>query len=108
MDCHQHHDGEEQIIFRRKQLLERFPNLLLILVPRHPGASATPARWCRKRNELHPAQHRRNPVEQYQVVIGDTMGELMLLYGIADLAFVGGSLGGGHNPLEPPPMRYRY
>jgi hypothetical protein len=38
-----------------------------------------------------------------QVVIGDTMGELMLLYGIADLAFVGGSLveRGGHNPLEP-------
>jgi hypothetical protein len=37
------------------------------------------------------------------VVIGDTMGELMLLYGIADLAFVGGSLveRGGHNPLEP-------
>jgi 3-deoxy-D-manno-octulosonic-acid transferase len=35
-------------------------------------------------------------------VIGDTMGELMLLYGIADLAFVGGSLvdRGGHNPLE--------
>ncbi len=28
---------------------------------------------------------------QYPVVIGDTMGELMLLYGIADLAFVGGS-----------------
>ena len=35
-------------------------------------------------------------------MIGDTMGELMLLYGIADLAFVGGSLveRGGHNPLE--------
>ncbi len=40
---------------------------------------------------------------QYPVVIGDTMGELMLLYGIADLAFVGGSPveRGGHNPLEP-------
>ncbi|MCZ5678444.1 hypothetical protein O5624_05330 [Escherichia coli] len=35
-------------------------------------------------------------------MVGDTMGELMLLYGIADLAFVGGSLveRGGHNPLE--------
>ena len=42
------------------------------------------------------------PDAQTQVVIGDTMGELMLLYGIADLAFVGGSLveRGGHNPLE--------
>ena len=43
------------------------------------------------------------PSGSTQVVIGDTMGELMLLYGIADLAFVGGSLveRGGHNPLEP-------
>jgi 3-deoxy-D-manno-octulosonic-acid transferase len=43
------------------------------------------------------------PSNSTQVVIGDTMGELMLLYGIADLAFVGGSLveRGGHNPLEP-------
>lgn len=42
------------------------------------------------------------PSAQTQVVIGDTMGELMLLYGIADIAFVGGSLveRGGHNPLE--------
>src|SRR5471030_308634 len=42
------------------------------------------------------------PSASTQVVIGDTMGELMLLYGIADLAFVGGSLveRGGHNPLE--------
>ncbi len=43
------------------------------------------------------------PSSSTRVVIGDTMGELMLLYGIADLAFVGGSLveRGGHNPLEP-------
>ena len=42
------------------------------------------------------------PSSSTQVVVGDTMGELMLLYGIADLAFVGGSLveRGGHNPLE--------
>ena len=37
------------------------------------------------------------------MVLGDTMGELMLMYGISDIAFVGGSLvkHGGHNPLEP-------
>ena len=56
------------------------------------------------RLQLHPAQQRRNPVRQHPVVIGDTMGELMLLYGIADLAFVGGSLveRGGHNRWKPP------
>ncbi len=62
-----------------------------------------PARWCKRRFQLYPAQQRRNPSGSTQVVIGDTMGELMLLYGIADLAFVGGSPveRGGHNPLEP-------
>ena len=37
------------------------------------------------------------------MILGDTMGELMLMYGISDIAFVGGSLvkHGGHNPLEP-------
>ena len=57
----------------------------------------------KRRFQLHPAQQRRNPSGSTQVVIGDTMGELMLLYGIADLAFVGGSLveRGGRNPLEP-------
>lgn len=43
------------------------------------------------------------PQAETQVVLGDTMGELMLLYAMADVALVGGSLvaHGGHNPLEP-------
>lgn len=38
-----------------------------------------------------------------QVLVGDTMGELLFLYALADIAFVGGSLvpNGGHNLLEP-------
>jgi len=40
---------------------------------------------------------------QTQMLLGDTMGELLFLYALADIAFVGGSLvaTGGHNPLEP-------
>ena len=40
---------------------------------------------------------------QTAVLLGDTMGELLFLYALADIAFVGGSLvaTGGHNPLEP-------
>src|SRR5699024_5183610 len=43
------------------------------------------------------------PVPTDQVLLGDTMGELMQFYACADVAFVGGSLipGGGHNYLEP-------
>jgi 3-deoxy-D-manno-octulosonic-acid transferase len=43
------HDGEEQIILQaHKKLLETFPNLLLILVPRHPERFPTPVRWCKR------------------------------------------------------------
>ena len=43
------------------------------------------------------------PAADQQVLVGDTMGELVFLYACADLAFVGGSLvpNGGHNYLEP-------
>ncbi|PKH23903.1 3-deoxy-D-manno-octulosonic acid transferase [Enterobacterales bacterium CwR94] len=99
------HEGEEDIILRaHRQLLETFPNLLLILVPRHPERFST-ARELTQKLGFSFTQRSSNeiPSGSTQVVIGDTMGELMLLYGIADLAFVGGSLveRGGHNPLEP-------
>lgn len=99
------HDGEEAIILEaHRALLNKFPDLLLILVPRHPE------RFKDARDLVHKAGFSFTlrstgeiPSSSTQVVIGDTMGELMLLYGIADLAFVGGSLveRGGHNPLEP-------
>ncbi|BDH44001.1 3-deoxy-D-manno-octulosonic acid transferase [Salmonella enterica subsp. enterica serovar Choleraesuis] len=99
------HEGEETVILEaHKALLQKFPELLLILVPRHPERFPDAERLvreagmsfiCRSSGEV--------PSGGTQVVIGDTMGELMLMYGIADLAFVGGSLieRGGHNPLEP-------
>lgn len=99
------HEGEETVLLAaHKQLLQCIPNLLLILVPRHPERFSSVI-------ELTEAEKLRyitrssgdNPTEATQVIIGDTMGELMLLYGVSDVAFVGGSLieRGGHNPLEP-------
>lgn len=98
------HDGEEAIILDSHQrLLQQFPDLLLILVPRHPERF-TDAEALTRKAGLHYLTRSSGeiPTAETQVVIGDTMGELMLLYGIADLAFVGGSLveRGGHNPLE--------
>lgn len=99
------HDGEETIILAaHKALLTQFPDLLLLLVPRHPE------RFSEAQRLTHDAglsfifrSSGEVPSADTQVIIGDTMGELMLMYGIADLAFVGGSLieRGGHNPLEP-------
>ena len=99
------HDGEEQIILQaHRKLLDTFPDLLLILVPRHPERFADAREMVQKAGMSFTLRSTGEiPSNSTQVVIGDTMGELMLLYGIADLAFVGGSLveRGGHNPLEP-------
>ncbi len=99
------HEGEESIILdTHRKLLARFPDLLLILVPRHPERFDTAREMVQKgRFSFILRSSGEIPSVSTQVVIGDTMGELMLLYGIADLAFVGGSLveRGGHNPLEP-------
>lgn len=98
------HEGEESIILAaHRKLLARFPTLLLILVPRHPERFSVAREMTRKAGFSYTLRSSGEiPSGDTQVVIGDTMGELMLLYGIADLAFVGGSLveRGGHNPLE--------
>ncbi|MGP1956475.1 MAG: lipid IV(A) 3-deoxy-D-manno-octulosonic acid transferase [Arsenophonus sp. NC-PE1-MAG3] len=98
------HEGEESIILQaHTKLVKQFSNLLLILVPRHPERFMQ-AKTLTKKAKLRYICRSKNqvPNADTQVIIGDTMGELMLLYGIAHLAFVGGSLvkKGGHNPLE--------
>ncbi|WP_118986043.1 lipid IV(A) 3-deoxy-D-manno-octulosonic acid transferase [Photorhabdus sp. CRCIA-P01] len=98
------HDGEESIILDAHcKLLKQCPSLLLILVPRHPERFIKAEELTKKAGLSYILRSSdKIPDANIQVVIGDTMGELMLLYGIADLAFVGGSLveRGGHNPLE--------
>ncbi|MDF7650873.1 lipid IV(A) 3-deoxy-D-manno-octulosonic acid transferase [Candidatus Pantoea formicae] len=99
------HEGEEAIILdAHRRLLNQFPDLLLILVPRHPERFKDACDLAQKRGFSFTLRSSGEiPSSATQVVIGDTMGELMMLYGIADIAFVGGSLveRGGHNPLEP-------
>ncbi|GAL59444.1 3-deoxy-D-manno-octulosonic-acid transferase [Pseudescherichia vulneris NBRC 102420] len=98
------HEGEENAVIEAHQtLLREFPNLLLILVPRHPERFPDAINLVRQAGLSYTTRSSGEvPSSSTQVVVGDTMGELMLLYGIADLAFVGGSLveRGGHNPLE--------
>ncbi|MEH6909357.1 MAG: lipid IV(A) 3-deoxy-D-manno-octulosonic acid transferase, partial [Oceanicoccus sp.] len=96
--------GEDEIILRAfAQLTERWPNLLLLLVPRHPERFKQVAELSRQAGFSTALRSLPDSVtEQTQVIIGDTMGELLLFYGCADIAFVGGSLvaTGGHNMLE--------
>jgi len=99
------HAGEdEQVLRAHRQVLDALPDALLILVPRHPERFDSVARQV---SETGFGMVRRSsgalPAADQQVLVGDTMGELVFLYACADLAFVGGSLvpNGGHNYLEP-------
>jgi len=99
------HAGEDEVILAaHRQLLAERPDALLILVPRHPERFAQVFELSR--GEGFASQRRSTGevvVAGTQVLVGDTLGELLFLYALADLAFVGGSLipNGGHNLLEP-------
>ncbi|MBS7662246.1 lipid IV(A) 3-deoxy-D-manno-octulosonic acid transferase [Pseudomonas lalucatii] len=99
------HAGEDEIVLAaHRRLLADQPDALLLLVPRHPEHFAAVFELCRRQGF---ATRRRSsgeaPDAADQVLLGDTMGELLFLYALADCAFVGGSLvaNGGHNLLEP-------
>ncbi|KRW57769.1 lipid IV(A) 3-deoxy-D-manno-octulosonic acid transferase [Pseudomonas sp. TTU2014-080ASC] len=99
------HLGEdEQILAAHQQLLQQWSDALLILVPRHPERFGTVYELCQ--NQGFTTRRRsigENVQPTDQVLLGDTMGELLFMYALADVAFVGGSLvpHGGHNLLEP-------
>jgi 3-deoxy-D-manno-octulosonic-acid transferase len=103
------HAGEEEACLRaHRRVQEQFPNALLILVPRHPERFDGIAALTDKQGFRFVRRSRATQCEaSTEVLLGDTMGELMLFYAAADVAFVGGSLVdiGGHNLLEPAALK---
>ncbi len=104
------HRGEDEIILDAySQVLEQRPDLLLVLVPRHPerfdevAALCSEAGYRLQRRSDGGADDRSQLESSVQIVLGDTMGELLSFCGASDLTFVGGSLVdvGGHNLIEP-------
>lgn len=103
------HQGEDEIILQAHQtLLKEHPNLLLILVPRHPERFVIVEQLIKnfkftlqKLDQLKKIDT-ANIKPDTRVLLGNTMGDLPLLYGLSNIAFIGGSLveRGGHNPLE--------
>jgi 3-deoxy-D-manno-octulosonic-acid transferase len=99
------HENEERIVLQSfTALRDAFPDILLVLVPRHPerfGRAVDAARAAglsvARRSEVAAC-----PPDADCFVV-DTMGELLRYYAAGDIAFVGGSLEpiGGHNVLEP-------
>lgn len=98
------HAGEEsQIIEAARKLSGDLPDLLTILVPRHPQRGEEVANLLSERG--FKALRRsigEKPEPDAPFYIADTLGELGLFYQVGTLALIGGSLveHGGHNPIE--------
>ncbi|MBF0887468.1 MULTISPECIES: glycosyltransferase N-terminal domain-containing protein [Gluconobacter] len=95
------HPGEEDLVLQAAENARTLqPDLLTILVPRHPARGAELA----ERFQLPRRSAGEEPTPQTPVWLADTLGELGLFYRLADRCFLGNSLtgkGGGHNPFEP-------
>ncbi|HEY4210469.1 MAG TPA: lipid IV(A) 3-deoxy-D-manno-octulosonic acid transferase [Steroidobacteraceae bacterium] len=111
------HRGEEEAALEAHRIvMARYPEALLVLVPRHPNrfddvaevVARSGLRFVR-RSQVTAGQPQRGgplsaaPAGRGDVLLVDTLGELLDFYAAADVAFVGGSLVpiGGHNLLEP-------
>lgn len=99
------HEGEEQALIEvYLQLRHTYPELLLILVPRHPQRFDKVWQLCQQNKLLALRVSQTQKCEtQTQVILVDKMGMLRAFYALSNIAFVGGSLAdkGGHNALEP-------
>lgn len=99
-----HPTEDEQLLDIYPALEKAIPDLLLLLIPRHPERFEPVTNAARSR---HLRVHRRtngNVSDDIQVYVADTMGEMLNMLAAADVVVMGGSLyqgGGGHNPIEP-------
>lgn len=101
------HKGEETLACRiQAELKKDIPNLLTIVIPRHPNRKQEILDACKPYNLNIACRSEAQPLEENtDIYLADTMGELGLFYRAAPVACIGRSLsddgGGGHNPLEP-------
>lgn len=104
-----HHNEEEIILDIYKDLKKLFPELILIVAPRHIQRlqeieeilKNKSFSWTKR--SLYKINKNQSNKFNFDVILLDTVGELKDLYSIASLVFIGGSLipVGGHNPIEP-------
>lgn len=99
-----HDDEESRILLQLKRLQQAIPGVILLIAPRHPERFQTVYQLCRH-SGLHTGLRSLSDTlsPDNEVVVLDSLGELLGWYQVSDYAFVGGSLVpvGGHNVLEP-------
>jgi 3-deoxy-D-manno-octulosonic-acid transferase len=98
------HAGEEpRVLEAHRRIIQMHTHAVLFIVPRHPQRAKEVGLLCQQAGMVFRYFSSLSlPLEGAGVVIVDTLGDLVYLYGLAKAAFVGGSLTdkGGHNPLE--------
>jgi 3-deoxy-D-manno-octulosonic-acid transferase len=98
------HKDEESIFLEiYREIKQKIPELLLVIVPRHPERFADVKKLCEQHQLCVVIRTSGKSVyTETDVYLVDTMGELKMLYAASDVAFVGGSMvsTGGHNILE--------
>ena len=98
------HEGDEAIALQAfKEIKQHTPDLLLVLVPRHPERFKQVAQLCLSHEFTLIKRSEEVRVLKQDIWLLDSLGELMSVFSLADLVTMGGSFSaiGGHNPLEP-------
>ncbi|WP_170409295.1 3-deoxy-D-manno-octulosonic acid transferase [Ruegeria atlantica] len=99
------HAGEEEtVLAAHAELLKRWPDLLLLLIPRHPERRSEVATLLENAGQSAAFRSKGEKIApQTQVYVADTLGETGTWYALCPIVFLGGSLReiGGHNPFEP-------
>lgn len=103
-----HDDEENQLLARLSGLKSVIPNLMLLIAPRHPERFKAVYDLSQRHGFKTGLRSQSGTIDSdTDVVVLDSMGELLGFYQLSDYAFVGGSLVaiGGHNVLEPIAMQ---
>ncbi|WP_024327533.1 3-deoxy-D-manno-octulosonic acid transferase [Thioalkalivibrio sp. AKL19] len=97
-----HADEEAQLLPGLRALRAEYPRLLVIVAPRHPQRFPEVADLLERSGQTFVRRSDGVPDANTHFWLLDTLGELKRFFGLADVAFIGGSLVsvGGHNPLE--------
>ncbi len=97
------HKGEDEIILDAfVKLKKEFPDIKLLLAPRHLTRVSNISDLVNKTGLNYGFRSKNDTFTNNDIIILDTLGELSRMYQICDFAFIGGSFNktGGHNPLE--------
>lgn len=98
------HPGEEKVIAEvHEKLKTSQPDLLTIIIPRHPDRAGDISKILKEKQLSHAIRSSGHlPRQKDEFYIADTIGELGTFYALSPLAFIGGSLieHGGQNPIE--------